>query len=107
MRLISFLSCILVVLLTGVGVAQDASPVPAERQIKVRVSGRVVRTAVYFLPANATLLDAITAAGGLQDDARIISVRRQLRTVAEFQAKDVRDGTKNPALIDWDLIKIR
>ena len=106
MKLIPFLVCILVLLLSGVSVAQDASPSPAQKQIRVRVSGRVAKTSIYFLPANATLSDAITAAGDLQDDAKTVSIRRQLHTVAQFQAKDVCNGAQNTALRDGDLIKV-
>lgn len=110
MKLVLFLTCVLVVLLSGVGAAQVASPAPADKQIKVWVIGHVGHIGVYLLPTSATLLDVIAAAGGLQNDVESVSLRRRDakgddRPFGKFKVKDVRDGTENPTLKDHDIVR--
>ena len=111
MRKISLLICLLVILFSSIAVAQDSSPTPTDKQIQVFVAGSVGRSGIYFLPTNATLLDAIKAAGGFHEDARNVRLRRHDTEgrgfpFAEFTVKDVRDCTKNVALIDRDMIRV-
>ena len=106
MNIKTALAALLLLIFTAVSVPAQEPATPKEGQISVTVRGLVNKPARYVLPATATVLDALAAAGGvapLNDLAKVelihvnttgksdrINVKEILKGVAKATA--LRDG---------------
>ena len=108
-----FLACLLFGSCYCSSVAQEASPSPADKQIKIHVFGGVVnREGAYLVATGADILDAIKAADGLKDSAEGVWLYRgvingHLRLLHSFRVRAVRDGTAHEVLMDGDYVVVR
>ncbi len=74
--------------------APTASPTPAP--VRVYVTGAVVNSDVYFLPAGSIIKDAILAAGGFTPDADRERINQALELKDQQQIHVSRIGEENP-----------
>ena len=71
-------------------------PTPTPAPVRVYVTGAVVKSDVYFLPAGSIIKDAIAAAGGLSPDADPERINQALELKDQQQIHIPRLGETNP-----------
>lgn len=72
------------------------TPSPTPAPVRVYVTGAVVNSDVYFLPAGSIIKDAITAAGGFTPDADLERINQALELQDQQQIHVPRQGDNNP-----------
>lgn len=82
------------------------SPIPTSAPVRVYVTGAVVNSDVYFLPAGSIIKDAITAAGGFTHDADPEHINQALELQDQQQVHVPRLGeTDAPPPVQGGLVQ--
>lgn len=71
-------------------------PTPTPAPVRVYITGAVVKSDVYFLPAGSIIKDAIAAAGGLTPDADPVRINQALELKDQQQIHIPRLGETDP-----------
>jgi competence protein ComEA len=81
---------------TAEATATPPLPTPTPAPVRVYVTGAVVKSDVYFLPAGSIIKDAIAAAGGLSPEADPERINQALELKDQQQIHIPRLGETNP-----------